>query len=32
MTLFDYEILIYGLLILILLPNSVNKNSYEVHR
>ena len=32
LTLFGNKILVYGLFILILLPNSVNKNVYEVHR
>ena len=32
LTLFGNKILVCGLFILILLPNSVNKNVYEVHR
>lgn len=32
LTLFGNKILVCGLFILILLPNSVNKNGYEVHR
>ena len=32
LTLLGNKILVSGLFILILLPNSVNKNIYEVHR